>query len=231
MTAKAGDREQVADAIGRMPLVDHHVHGMLADPLAEPDLLDAMVQAEHADRAAVFDSQFGMAVRRWCAPALGLEPFADAADYLAARAELGFDGATARLLRASGIATYLIDDGHAPERLLGDAQDVEEVGNLQPGIAVDEMQHPVMRPSEPERLQLMVGIADEVAVGEEQELDDIPAQLARPGGAGGAFRAPRIGLGGWPLEIYVSHIDISSVQCYKTAVRDETLRRFACDSV
>ncbi len=116
----AGDRELLAEAIGRMPLVDHHVHGMLADPLAEADLLDAMVQAEHADRAAVFDSQFGMAVRRWCAPALGLEPFADGADYLAARAELGFDEATARLLRASGIATYLIDDGHAPERLLAD---------------------------------------------------------------------------------------------------------------
>ncbi len=116
----AGDRELLAEAIGRMPLVDHHVHGMLADPLAEADLLDAMVQAEHADRAAVFDSQFGMAVRRWCAPALGLEPFAEAADYLAARAELEFDQATARLLRASGIATYLIDDGHAPERLLAD---------------------------------------------------------------------------------------------------------------
>ncbi len=122
MTARAGDgeRERLAEAIGRMPLVDHHVHGVLADPLAEADLLDAMVQAEHADRVAVFDSQFGMAVRRWCAPALGLEPFADGADYLAARAELGFDEATGRLLRVSGITTYLIDDGHAPERLLPD---------------------------------------------------------------------------------------------------------------
>jgi hypothetical protein len=37
------------------------------------------------------------------------------------------------------------------------------------------MQHPVMRPAEPESLQLMVGIPDEITVGEEQELDDIPA--------------------------------------------------------
>ena len=37
------------------------------------------------------------------------------------------------------------------------------------------MHHPVMRPPEPERLELMVGIADEVAIGEEQQLDDIPA--------------------------------------------------------
>ena len=72
---------------------------------------------------------------------------------------------------------------HAPERLLGDAQDVEQVGDLQPGIAVDEMHDPVMRPAEAEGLQLIVGVADEVAVGEEQQLDDVPAQigLARRG--------------------------------------------------
>src|SRR5262249_48181338 len=83
---------------------------------------------------------------------------------------------------------------HAPQRLLGDAQDVEEIGDLQPGIAVDEMQHPVMGPAEAERLELMVGIAHEVAVGEEQELNDIPAQIARTGAAGGGLGAPRIGL-------------------------------------
>jgi hypothetical protein len=87
---------------------------------------------------------------------------------------------------------------HAAQRLLGDAQDIQEVGDLQPGIAVDEMQHPVMRPAEAERLELMVGIAHKVAVGEEQQLDDIPAQIARAGGAGRSLRAPRIGLGGLP---------------------------------
>ncbi|MFE5670956.1 amidohydrolase [Agromyces sp. NPDC056523] len=135
MTANA--RERVAEAIEQMPLVDHHVHGMLADPLAEADLLDAMVQASHVeDRAAVFDSQFGFAVRRWCAPALGLEPFADAAEYLAARSELGFDEATSRLLRASGITTYLIDGGHAPERLVPD----ERMMRL-----ADARSHPIVR--------------------------------------------------------------------------------------
>ena len=89
--------ERLADAIERMPLVDHHVHGMLGEPLPERDLLDAMVQADHAvDRAAVFDSQFGFALRRHCAPVLGLEPFADGAAYFAARSELGFDEATRR---------------------------------------------------------------------------------------------------------------------------------------
>jgi hypothetical protein len=39
---------------------------------------------------------------------------------------------------------------------------------------MDKMHHPVMRPAEPEGFQLMVGVAHEIAVGEEQQLDDIP---------------------------------------------------------
>ena len=80
---------------------------------------------------------------------------------------------------------------HPPQRLLGDAQHVQQVGDLQPGIAVDEMHHPVMRPAEPEGLQLVVGVADEIAVGEEQQLDDIPAQIAARRGGGDASAAPR----------------------------------------
>ena len=67
---------------------------------------------------------------------------------------------------------------HPAERLLGDAQHVQQIGDLQPGIAVDEMHHPVMGAAEPERLQLMIGVADEIAIGEEQQLDDVPAQIA-----------------------------------------------------
>ena len=68
---------------------------------------------------------------------------------------------------------------HPSQRLLGDAQHVEQVGDLQAGIAVDEMQHPVMGPAEAEGLELMVGVADEIPIGEEQQLDDIPAQIGR----------------------------------------------------
>ncbi|GAA1758695.1 amidohydrolase [Agromyces humatus] len=124
MTANAKSvHAELAHVIDAMPLVDHHAHSLLRPPLAEGDLLDALTQAEHAaDRAAVFDSQLGFALSRHCAPALGLAAFADAAEYLAARDRLGFDEATRRLLRVSGIRTYLIDDGHAPERLLHDAE-------------------------------------------------------------------------------------------------------------
>ena len=67
---------------------------------------------------------------------------------------------------------------HAPERLLGDAQDVEQVRDLHAGIAVDEMQHPVMRAAEAELLQHVVRIGDEVPVGKEQKLDQVPDRLA-----------------------------------------------------
>lgn len=126
----AAARRRLAEAIDGMPLVDHHVHGLLRDPLDERDLLDALTQAEHAaaDPATAFDGQVGFAIRRICAPALGLPAFADVADYLARRAELGFDEVTRRLLAATGIRTYLIDDGYEPERLLPDDRMMQLAG-------------------------------------------------------------------------------------------------------
>ena len=52
----------------------------------------------------------GLAVRRWCAPVLGLEPHASAEDYLARRQELGAE-ASRLLVAAAGIETFLIDTG------------------------------------------------------------------------------------------------------------------------
>jgi hypothetical protein len=59
--------------------------------------------------------------------------------------------------------------------LLGDAQHVQQIGHLQAGITMDEMHDAVMRPPDPEDLQLMIGVTDEIPIGEEQQLDDIPA--------------------------------------------------------
>src|ERR1700686_2390818 len=47
------------------------------------------------------------------------------------------------------------------------------------------------------------------------------------GGGGPCFGDPRIRVGIGIREIYVSHIDVSWVQCYKTASRGETIGRFA----
>src|SRR6185312_384752 len=120
---------------------------------------------------------------------------------------------------------------HPAKRLLGDSQHVQQVGDLEAGIAVDEMHHPVMGAAEPESLELVVGIADEVAVGEEQQFNDVPAQFAGPQGRGSTGGALRIGARRALRKIYVSHVDISWVQCYKTTSHDETLSRFELGDV
>ena len=84
----------------------------------------------------------------------------------------------ALLLHHIALVDQLLE--HAAERLLGDLQDVEQVGDLHARIAVDEMQHAVMRAAEAELGQHLVGVADEIAVGEEQQLDDVPDRLVGP---------------------------------------------------
>jgi hypothetical protein len=116
----------LSDAIASLRLVDHHVHSVLKEPLDEGDFLDALTEASCAySREAAFDSQLGFALRRHCAPILGLAPFATGEEYLAARAEIGFEESTRRLLRASGISDYLIDGGYLPEQLLPEPELME----------------------------------------------------------------------------------------------------------
>jgi len=95
---------------------------------------------------------------------------------------------------------------------------------------MDEMHDTVMRTPEPEDLQLMIGVTDEIPVGKEQQLDDIPTQISRPVAWGSLFGGPRIRVRRGSREIYVSHIDISWVQCYKNIGDDEILSRFAGDN-
>jgi len=64
------------------------------------------------------DSQLGLAVRRWCAPALGLEAHAPIDDYLAQRKALGWRAATTRLLGAAGLAALLVDTGLAGDQFV-----------------------------------------------------------------------------------------------------------------
>ena len=70
-----------------------------------------------------FDSPLGLAIRRWCAPVLGLEPHADADTYWRRRSELAPDELAALMLRAAGISRWIVDTGYqgdlitTPERL------------------------------------------------------------------------------------------------------------------
>ena len=98
--------------------VDHHCH-----PLALGDLDRVGFEALLNEAAApsplgttLFDSMLGLAIRRWCAPVLDLEPHVPAEAYLDRRRELGGD-ANRRLLAAAGVSTFLVDTGVRDERL------------------------------------------------------------------------------------------------------------------
>jgi uncharacterized protein len=100
------------------PLVDHHCHGLVLDAL-DRSAFEALINEAAAPSplgTTFFDSMIGLAIRRWCAPVLGLAAHAPPEDYLARRRELGVE-ASRRLLAASGIETYLVDTGLNADQL------------------------------------------------------------------------------------------------------------------
>jgi predicted TIM-barrel fold metal-dependent hydrolase len=113
--------QAMADGIGALALVDHHVHPALASELDAAEFGELITESDRPVPPGLtqFDSQLGMAIRRWCAPVLDLEPLAPAVAYLAQRAALGGGEVTRRLLRASGISHFLVDTGYLRDGMLG----------------------------------------------------------------------------------------------------------------
>ncbi|SDZ09679.1 hypothetical protein SAMN05421504_109175 [Amycolatopsis xylanica] len=105
--------------VADLPLVDHHCHGLVTAELDRVGFEEMLTEADTVSPlgTTVFESLIGLAVRRWCAPVLGLPTRAPADDYLARRAELGADEVNRRFLRATGITDFLIDGGFQPDRL------------------------------------------------------------------------------------------------------------------
>jgi predicted TIM-barrel fold metal-dependent hydrolase len=109
----------VTDELLAGPLVDHHCHGLVTTDLDRVAFEALMNEATRPSPlgTTLFDSMLGLAIRRWCAPVLDLDPHAQADDYLARRRELGAAEVNARLVRAAGIDTFLVDTGLTPELL------------------------------------------------------------------------------------------------------------------
>ncbi|MCC7372977.1 MAG: amidohydrolase family protein [Chloroflexi bacterium] len=75
-----------------------------------------------------WDTPVGLAVRRHCAPVLGLEPFADPAEYLARRGQLGPAEVNRRLLAAAGLGGQIIDTGYRSDDIASPTEMSEIVG-------------------------------------------------------------------------------------------------------
>lgn len=106
--------------VDELLVVDHHCHGVLRRDIGRPEFEAMLTEADEPGplNPTLFDSQIGYALRRWCAPVLGLEPHADPESYLERRAELGHGEVTRRFLHEAGTGTFIVDTGFVPEPIL-----------------------------------------------------------------------------------------------------------------
>jgi hypothetical protein len=115
----AGVPDELIDALSA-PLIDHHVHTSFTGPVARAEFEECLNEGSPdpiPPFMTQFDSQLGFAVRRWCAPLLGLDLHAPADQYWARRAELGEHAVARTLLTHAGIARWIVDPGYAGDRV------------------------------------------------------------------------------------------------------------------
>jgi predicted TIM-barrel fold metal-dependent hydrolase len=114
-----GVPDELVDAL-RHPLIDHHVHGCFTGDLTRGQFEDAINEGS-TDPVPTFmtqfDSQLGIAIRRWCGPLLGLPRHVSADEYWARRCEWGNEAVARALLPAAGVGRWLVDTGFAADRL------------------------------------------------------------------------------------------------------------------
>lgn len=103
-----------------LPLIDHHCHGVVDAELSDDGFRSLATESGWPGPAGTdsLESPFGLAVRRFCAPILGLEPLAPLDEYLARRRSLGASEANRLLLGSTATSDYLLDTGIPDERLL-----------------------------------------------------------------------------------------------------------------
>ena len=114
----------MTEVVDQLPLIDHHCHGVVRGDLGRADFEATLTEADGSGplHGSLFDTQIGMGVRSICAPLLDLDRFAPADDYLARRAELGWDEVNRRMLAGTGIAHYLVDTGFLADTLTTPAE-------------------------------------------------------------------------------------------------------------
>ncbi|MEU9732926.1 amidohydrolase family protein [Streptomyces sp. NPDC048002] len=118
----------VHDALAAQPLVDHHCHGVVTGDLDRAGLESLLTEGAAWPGISPFDTPVGVAVRRHCAPVLGLPRHASPRDYVARRSALGADEVNRRFLRAAGTAVFCVDTGYAPLPLTSPRELAEAAG-------------------------------------------------------------------------------------------------------
>lgn len=118
----------VAERLAALELVDHHCHGAVTDDLDRAGFEALLTEGEAWPGVSPFDSPVGLAVRRHCAPLLGLPRHSPAGVYLARRSERGAAEVNRRFLRAARTGAFCVDTGYAPHRVTAPAELAEAAG-------------------------------------------------------------------------------------------------------
>lgn len=99
-------------------LVDHHVHGVFDRPTDRATFEAAITEAATDPVPGFmtsFDSPLGLAIRRWCAPLIGLPAHACADEYWRRRSESSPSELAAVMLRAANVDRWIVDTGYRGE--------------------------------------------------------------------------------------------------------------------
>ena len=123
-----GPDPAINELVTRAALIDHHVHSIVRGPVDPAGMRQMLSESDRASAAEVgaFDSQVAVALRRWCAPLLGLPAAAPMETYLERREALGDAEVATRLLPHAGVEQLLIDTGFRSGELLP----LDELGAL-----------------------------------------------------------------------------------------------------
>ena len=120
-----------ADFVEHVSLIDHHVHGAFQADGDEARFQNALTEGNTGPLTTpedAYNTQIGLAIRRWCSGILNLPRHASPADYWARRSELGEVEVTRRMTRAAGVSDWLIDTGLDGPDYLGMAGMAEASG-------------------------------------------------------------------------------------------------------
>ncbi|WP_346925754.1 amidohydrolase family protein [uncultured Arthrobacter sp.] len=102
------------DFVEQVSLIDHHVHGAFSADGDEARFQNALNEGNTDPLATpedAYNTQIGLAIRRWCSGILDLPRHASPADYWRRRSELGELEVSRRMTRAAGVRDWLVDTG------------------------------------------------------------------------------------------------------------------------
>lgn len=107
-----------------LSLIDHHCHGLLPYDIADNDFRLVATESDWLapEGTETLDSPFGLAIRKFCGPLLGLERHVSIPEYLQRRRELGYQKVHEALMGSTGTGHFLIESGFRASPVMSPTQ-------------------------------------------------------------------------------------------------------------